>query len=338
LTEQAPLLVLENVEAFLDEHGLGSGPVRASRIGQGGGSNFSFLLERNGERFVLRRPPRPPLPPSAHDMVREARLQLALAPHGIRLPVIRAVCEDEGVIGVPFYVMDYLEGYVVTDELPAGLETGEARRRLGLDLVDALVEIHAVDWLAAGLEGFGKPTGYLERQVRRFSGLWEVNATRELPLVGELAAWLDANRPKSGPATVVHGDYRLGNVMFAPAAPARLAAVLDWELATIGDPLADVGYLLSTWAGSPLALTPVTRLDGFPGREDLASRYAERSGRSVRDLGWYEALALWKSAVFCEAIYGRYLRGERGTDDPFGRALEHGVPALLDAAAAIAGR
>ena len=172
--------------------------------------------------------------------------------------------------------------------------------------------------------------------MRRFSGLWEVNATRELPLVGEVAAWLDAERPESGAATVVHGDYRLGNVLFEPAPPARLAAVLDWELATIGDPLADLGYLLSTWDGSPLALTPVTRLEGFPRRDELAARYAERSGRPVGHLAWYEALALWKSAVFCEAIYGRHLRGERGADDPFGRLLERGVPALLEAAAAVA--
>jgi aminoglycoside phosphotransferase (APT) family kinase protein len=334
----APLIVAQPLRAWLDDHGLGSGGLEARRIG-GGQSNVTFLVERgSGERFVLRRPPRPPLPPSAHDMVREATVQRALRRAGARVPEILAVCDDEAVLGVPFYVMTFVDGEVVHERVPAALDTPPERHRIAEELVDALVEIHAVDWPAAGLESFGKPTGYLERQLRRFSGLWEVNATRELPLVAELAAWLDANRPESGPATVVHGDYRLGNVMFAPAAPARLAAVLDWELATIGDPLADVGYLLSTWAGSPLALTPVTRLDGFPGREELASRYAERSGRSVRDLDWYEALALWKSAVFCEAIYGRYLRGERGTDDPFGQALEHGVPALLDAAAAIAGR
>src|SRR6266496_4940045 len=163
LLDKAPLLILENVEAFLDRHGLGSGPVRASRIGEGGGSNFSFLLEREGARFVLRRPPRPPLPPSAHDMVREARLQLALAPHGIRLPTIRAVCEDESVIGVPFYVMDFLEGHVITSELPSGLEGEGARRRLGLDLVDALVEIHAVDVDAPGVADFVRPGSYLER-------------------------------------------------------------------------------------------------------------------------------------------------------------------------------
>ena len=140
---KAPLLVLENVEAFLDERGLGSGPLRASRIGEGGGSNFSFLIERDDTRFVLRRPPRPPLPPSAHDMVREARLQLALAKQGIRVPPIVAVCDDPEVLGVPFYVMEHLDGDVIGDELPPRLAAdAEARRRLGLDLVDTLAEIH----------------------------------------------------------------------------------------------------------------------------------------------------------------------------------------------------
>jgi aminoglycoside phosphotransferase (APT) family kinase protein len=336
--ELAPLLVVDPLREWLDAAGLGSGDLRAERIG-GGQSNVTFLVERgDGARFVVRRPPRPPLPPSAHDMVREALVQRALGAAGARVPEILGVCEDSSVLGVPFYVMSFVDGSVVHAAVPAALDTPEERGRIAGELVEALVEIHGVDWVAAGLEGFGRPTGYLERQVRRFSGLWEVNATRELPLVGEVAAWLDAERPLSEAATVVHGDYRLGNVLFAPGAPARLAAVLDWELATIGDPLADLGYLLSTWEGSPLALTPVTRLEGFPRREELAARYAERSGRSVRDLGWYEALALWKSAVFCEAIYGRYLRGERGDDDPFGRSLERGVPALLDAAAAIAER
>src|SRR6188508_616624 len=140
-----PLVVLDRLEAFLDERGFGAGSLSVRRIGDGGGSNFSFLVERGEERFVLRRPPRPPLPPSAHDMVREARLQLALAPHGVRLPTIRAVCEDESVLGVPFYVMDYIDADVVTSELPPGLESEDARRALGLDLVDTLVEIHAVD-------------------------------------------------------------------------------------------------------------------------------------------------------------------------------------------------
>src|SRR5438067_291386 len=142
----APLIVEEHVEAFLDANGLGEGPVRATRIGDGGGSNFTFLLERGGERFVLRRPPRPPLPPSAHDMVREARLQQAIRAAGFdRLPEIVAVCDDDSVLGVPFYVMRFLDGHVITTDLPAGLETAAARRTLGFDLVDTLVEIHAAD-------------------------------------------------------------------------------------------------------------------------------------------------------------------------------------------------
>src|SRR5436190_23764838 len=154
----APLVVLDRLERFLDEHDLGSGPVRARRIGVPGGSNFTFLLERDEGRHVLRRPPRPPLPPSAHDMVREARLQLALAPLGIRVPNILAVCEDEGVLGVPFYVMDYLEGDVISDTLPPALREDEAaRRRLGEDLVDTLVEIHAADVETPGLAAFARP-------------------------------------------------------------------------------------------------------------------------------------------------------------------------------------
>src|SRR5262245_54904296 len=158
-----PLLVLDRLEAFLDEHGLGGGPIRAERIGDGGGSNFSFLLERGDERYVLRRPPRPPLPPSAHDMVREARLQLALAPHGIRLPPILAVCEDEAVLGVPFYVMRFLDGYVVSTELPPGLTDPEVRRALGEELVSALVAIHAADVRDPALAAFARPGSYLER-------------------------------------------------------------------------------------------------------------------------------------------------------------------------------
>src|SRR3954451_22020922 len=208
-----PLLDLDRVREFLDEHALGSGPInRAERIGEGGGSNFTFLLERDEGRFVLRRPPRPPLPPSAHDMVREARLQLALAAQGIRLPTIRAVCEDEGVLGVPFYVMDYLDGEVIGERLPGWLDESK-RRRLGEELVDTLVEIHAADVSRPELAAFARPGSYLERQVRRFSQLWEINKTRDLPRVDQVGAWLAATFPEPLRPTVVHGDYRLGNMM-----------------------------------------------------------------------------------------------------------------------------
>jgi aminoglycoside phosphotransferase (APT) family kinase protein len=229
----------------------------------------------------------------------------------------------------------------VTDRLPPSLARPGDRARLGEELVDALAEIHAVDWQAAGLGDFGRPTGYLERQVRRSSGLWEVNATRELPEVAEVGEWLGQTVPESGPATVVHGDYRLGNVLVAAEGEARVLAVLDWELATIGDPLADLGYLLATWAepggpDNPMQLSPVTREPGFPSRAQLAERYEERTGRRCDDLAWYEALALWKAAVFCEAIYGRELRGE--TRDDWAASLGEGVPALVRAASAAAAR
>ena len=180
LLSRPPLLIIERVRAFLDEHRLGAGPVVASRIGEGGGSNFSFLLQRaDGSRFVLRRPPRPPLPPTAHDVVRESRLQLALAPLGIRVATIRAVCEDESLLGVPFYVADYIEGRVITTDLPAPLDADPAaRRRLAEDLVDTLAEIHAADVTTPGLAAFARPGNYNERQVRRFAQLWEINQTR----------------------------------------------------------------------------------------------------------------------------------------------------------------
>jgi len=334
-----PLLILERVRAFLDEHGLGSGALRARRIGEGGGSNFTFLLERDEGRYVLRRPPRPPLPPSAHDVVREARLQLALREAGFtRLPTIVAVCEDEDVLGVPFYVMDELDGHVPTDELPVGLDDEPARRALGEDLVDALVEIHAADVTTPALVPFARPGSYNERQVRRFAQLWEINKTRELPQVDEVTANLAAALPEPLASTVVHGDFRLGNTMVGPAEPARILAVLDWEMGALGDPRADVGYLLATYSEpggppNPLGTSPVTALAGFPSRAELAERYAARSGRDVEPLAWFEALALWKAAVFCEAIYGRYVRGELGAEDTRAARFEEGVPYLAEAAA-----
>lgn len=334
-----PLVVLDRLQAFLDAHGLGAGPIAATRIGDGGGSNFSFLLERGGKRYVLRRPPRPPLPPSAHDMVREARLQLALAPQGIRLPPILAVCEDESVLGVPFYVMAFLDGHVVTDRLPAGLETPAARRRLGDELVDALVEIHAADVTEPALAAFARPGSYLERQVRRFSQLWEINATRDLPVVVEAGRALASALPEPLPDTVVHGDYRLGNLMVERERPDRVQAVLDWEMGAIGDPRADLGYLLATYTEpggdeSPLGVSQVTAREGFPTKAQLVMRYVERSGREVGPLGWFEALALWKAAVFCEAIYGRYLRGELAPEDARAAGFERAVPLMAETAVA----
>src|SRR3954451_16902675 len=222
---RAPLVVSEPLKAFLDEHGLGAGELEIEPVGEGH-SNVTYAIRRGDRRFVLRRPPRPPLPPSAHDVLREARVLKATAGQA-RVPDVLAVGDDDAVIGAPFYVMELIEGEVVTSEIPSALDEPAERRRIGEELIDALVEIHAVDWHACGLEDFGKPTGYLERQLRRFTGLWEHNKTREIPLVQEVGEWLAANKPESPPATIVHGDYRLGNTMFADEAPARLIAIVD---------------------------------------------------------------------------------------------------------------
>jgi aminoglycoside phosphotransferase (APT) family kinase protein len=334
--ELAPLIVREPLEEHLAQHLPGeSREIELERIGEGH-SNVTYLVRRGSERFVLRRPPRGPLPPSAHDVLREWRLLDAIKDADVRTPRTLLACAEESVIGAPFYIMEFVEGTVITVDIPQPLDTPDERRRIGLDLVDSLVEMHAVDWRACGLEGFGKPTGYLERQLRRFNGLWEINKTRELPRVQEIGDWLAANLPSSPEATIVHGDYRLGNTMVADDPPGRLIAIFDWEMATIGDPLADVGYLTITWAqeGDPdsmfSALGAVTRREGFPARDELIAHYEERSGRSMTDLRWYQALALWKAVVFMEGNYKRSLAGT--TDDPYLKLFDEGVPMLAEAA------
>ncbi len=324
-----PLLVLDPLLEFLSDNGLAAPPaIEASPIGEGH-SNVTFCLSTG---VVLRRPPRGPLPPSAHDVLREARLLRALEPTPVRAPKVLAVGDDPSVIGAPFYVMERLDGVVVSNDIPPELDTPAERRRMSEELIDALVELHAVDWRAVGLEGFGKPTGYLERQLRRFIGLWEHNRTRDIPEVAIVGEWLRANMPESPPATIVHGDYRLGNTMLAAGAPAQLIAIFDWEMATIGDPLADLGYLMMFWlqADDPSVgmydLQGVTRREGFPTRQEMIALYEERSGRSMRALTWYVTLALWKAIVFMEGNYKRAVAGS--TDDPYLKAFGEGVVEL----------
>jgi aminoglycoside phosphotransferase (APT) family kinase protein len=331
-----PLLVVEPLRAFLDEHGLGSGELDVRPIGEGH-SNVTYLVRRDGCEFVLRRPPRGPLAPSTHDVLREARLLRALAGSAARVPRVLAVCADDAVIGAPFYVMERVVGEVLLDTLPPALDTPAERRRCAEELVDALAEVHAVDWRACGLEGFSRdPGGYLERQLRRFAGLWELHRTRDVPAVEHVGAWLRAHLPRSGPATIVHGDYRLGNAMFSAQAPARLNAIFDWELAALGDPLADVGYLCALWTerdDPPLGmfeLSGTTRLPGFPTRAELIARYEAASGRSVTDIDWYRALALWKATIFMEGNYRRALAGT--TDDPWLHGFGEGVVELAERA------
>jgi aminoglycoside phosphotransferase (APT) family kinase protein len=248
-----------------------------------GHSNVTYALRRDGTDVVLRRPPRGPLPPSAHDVLREARVLSALAGRA-RVPAVLAVCEDESVIGAPFYVMERVEGHVVTSSVPAALDSPDDRRRIGEELVDALVEVHAVDWRDAGLEGFGKPTATSSASCGRFLG--PVGAQ---PHARHPGGRVGGRMARDAPARVRTGHRRprrlpAGQHDDGPGAPARLVAIFDWEMATIGDPLADLGYLCTLWVdrhdptGGMFELSGVTREEGFPLREELVARYEERSG------------------------------------------------------------
>ena len=324
-----PLLVIEPLTAFLDAAGLGEGPLCPEPIGAGH-SNITYVLGRGSERFVLRRPPRGPLPKSAHDVLREARVQRLLQREGVRVPRVLATCESSEVIGAPFYVMEFLDGHVLDRGLAGQLDRPGAPESIAGELLDALAELHAVDLVK--LSELGRPSGYLERQLDRFTRLLQANATRPLPELGAVGDWLRATMPTRTETTMVHGDYRLGNVMFGAAMPPRLVALLDWEMATLGDPLADLGYLTATWAQRDdpddpmLELSAVTRLPGFPDRAALADGYAQRTGRDIGALRWYQVLALWKASIFLEGSYSRYLAGTTG--DPYFGRLEAGIPVL----------
>lgn len=338
--DSPPLLVLDAVMEFLDAQGLGSGELAWERIGEGQ-SNITYHLQRGQQEFVLRRGPRPPIAKSTHDMLREARIQRLLGAAGIPVPHILAVCDDDSVLGVPFYVMNYLDGVVVTDTIPSFLDAPARRRETSLAMIDTLVTLHSLDVSTGEVARIGRPDGYLRRQVERFGSLWGTYSERELPEVARIGAWLADNIPVSQRASVVHGDFRAGNLMFAADAPARVTAILDWEMATLGDPLADLGYFTATYAepGSlvtPLELTPVTRETGYLSRAELVEAYHRQQPElDLEPLPWYQTLALWKAAIFCEDIYTRWRRGERDGDD-FAPTLETGVPTLLEGARAFA--
>ncbi|MFJ9179243.1 phosphotransferase family protein [Streptomyces sp. NPDC102360] len=297
----------------------------------GGRSNLTYRVSDGTHRWVLRRPPLGVLTPTAHDMDREYRVVAALGGTGV--PVAGAVlsCREPDVIGAPFCVVDFVEGAVLRDgDEVVSLSATDVRGAADA-LVDALVALHGVDPAAVGLGDFGRPEGYLERQVRRWRGQWDKVATRALPDLDALHGRLAAAVPASGAPSIVHGDYRLDNTILAPGDFGRIAAIVDWEMATLGDPLADLGMLLMYWdpACEPVLgarHVPTAHL-AFPVGRELAERYAARSGRDIGQLSFYQALACFKLAVIAEGIHSRYLAGRT-----VGTGFEHvgsAVPALL---------
>jgi len=316
LGDADPLVVVEPLAELLETHGI-FGPFAVEPLDHGL-SNATFrLVFGDGRRLVLRRPPRGPLPPSAHDVLREARVLRALSATQVPVPRVLLSCEDDAVIGAPFYVMEHCDGVAPVLGLPPAIESPEERRRFGEALVDALVAIHCVDLDAVGLS-VGRGSGHLERQIERHLALWERSQARHLTEVDRLGSWLLESIPAGGDVTLVHGDFHPANVLVSETAPSRITAILDWELATRGDPLTDLGYLCALWreAGEPLDQPlergPVTRGEGSLTRRELRERYAERSGRDVAEIGWYEVLARWRAVIFMEGNFRRTAQGGAG--------------------------
>jgi aminoglycoside phosphotransferase (APT) family kinase protein len=293
------------------------GDLEIRRIGDGH-SNLTFAVSDGTNRVVIRRPPAPATP-GAHDVLREARLMSALRDTPVPVPAVFATARAGEVIDVPFYVMSFAEGPVVTTSTPAPLAGHSTRREVAEALVDTLASLHAVDWRGVGLGGLGRPDGFNARHVRRIGAL-VADASGDLPPHFKPAGqWLASNAPRESGAAIVHNDYRIGNVVLEPAPPGRVAAVLDWELSTIGDPLLDVAYFLASVPEPGQPRTPVQDMstamleDGWPGRDQLAARYADRTGADLGGLAWYTAMVQWKLAALYE-YSGRAARDDYYAD------------------------
>jgi len=310
----------------------------------GGHSNLTYLLRFGPSEFVMRRPPFGPVAPKAHDMAREFRILEALHPVFPLAPRPYLLCDDVEIVGSVFYLMERRRGLVVRAEEPPELEDRPAeRRRASAALVDALSDLHAVDIRAHGLDSLGKPAGFVERQVRGWAERWHRSQTDELTEMDELAAWL-ASRLPPDPArpTLVHGDYKLDNVMLDSSDVRRVVGVFDWEMSAVGDPLIDLGILLGYWVHTAAAVarrdtvSAVTNREGWFTREELIERYGARTGQDLSNVGFYEVFAVFKLAVVLQQIFFRYRRGQ--TDDPRFAALGERVSWLARVAAQLAGK
>ncbi len=308
----------------------------------GGHANLTYLLRFGATEYVLRRPPLGPVAPSSHDMAREHRVLADLWRVYPLAPRSYLLCDDEAVIGAPFHVMERRHGIVIRNDLPARFQ-GDAglARRIGETIVDALADLHQVDPAAAGLSDLGHPEGFVERQLAGWTKRWHAAKAADDPRLDAVAAWLDAERPPAQAVALLHNDPKLDNMMVGTDDPARAVAVLDWDMCTRGDPLMDLGYLLTFWgeAGDPQAWIEAASMptwrEGFPSRTEAIQRYAEATGFDLSAIQWYHVFGTFKIAVVLQQIYIRFVRGQ--TQDqrfaPFGSR----VAALIDKAAVLAG-
>lgn len=333
------MVALDALAAWMDAQGLGSGPLEDVKSLSGGTQNIMLRFRRSGRDYVLRHPPEHPRPNSNETMRREGRVLAALGGTAVPHPALIALCDDEAVLGAVFYLMEPVEGFNPVNGLPP-LHAGSAavRHRMGLALVEGIAALGAVDYRAVGLEGFGKPEAFLERQVPRWSAQLTGYAQcqgwpgpGELPGVSRIGQWLEARRPASFAPGIMHGDYHLANVMYRYDS-GELAAIVDWELATIGDPLIDLGWLLATWPepGADLATVSVTPWDGFPTAGELVDHYRARSARDLSAIDWYAVLACYKLGILLEGTFARACAGQAPIET--GRRLHDRAIRLLSRA------
>jgi len=305
-----------SLEAWFADRVAGAEPPLSFERISGGRSNLTYAVsDAGGHRWALRRPPLGKRLASAHDMAREHRIIAALQDTDVPVPPVVGLCEDDSVNGAPFYVMEFVEGPVLRTRTEAEESFDDAERRaIGNRVVDTLVAIHATDPDQVGLGELGRKQDYVARQLRRWHEQWEKSKTSELPMLDDVHRRLAQRIPDQGRATIVHGDYRLDNMILSPAG--QVAAVVDWELCTLGDPLADVGLLLVYWSEAGDEFTPLfeapTTAAGFPSRHEVRERYASETGRDLSGIDYYVALAYWKLAIVLQGVYARYAAGQYG--------------------------
>lgn len=300
-----------------------------------GHSNLTYLVEAGGREYVLRRGPLGPVPPKAHDMAREYRILAAIHPHFPEAPGVFHLCEDTALMGAVFFLMERRRGLVLRDSIPGEiLRTSDYPQRISEAFIGCLVRLHKIDVVKTGLLALGKPEGFLERQVEGWAERWLRAKTSEIPAMDEVIGWLRERRPASGAPTLVHNDYKLDNLMLPFDSVDRIEAVLDWEMTTVGDPLADLGLTLCYWLVDGLNGPSVTQQPGWYSREQLVNRYAELSGRDVSQIGYHEVLGVFKLAVILQQIYFRFRRGQ--TADRRFEKFDEQVEALIHRAAELA--
>lgn len=331
-------LDIEKLRPFLRDKLGSAGNLVAIEQFPGGHSNLTYLLRFEREEYVLRRPPLGTVAPKAHDMAREFRILEAVAPHFPPAPRVELLCEDPEVTGAVFYLMERRRGVVLRREAPSAYSGIENYPRLVSEaFIDCLAELHSIDIRPHGLDALGRPEGFLERQVKGWSRRWQQAKTEELPEMEVLSRWLIEQRPVSPSATLVHNDFKLDNLMLDPEDPGRVTAVLDWEMATVGDPLVDLGIVLCYWpqAGDPRArreaISPLTTNPGWLSRRELLDRYQERTGCDLSAIRYYEIFGIFKLAVVLQQIYHRYFAGQ--TQDVRFRDFDVRVRGLAETAA-----